>query len=539
MYNTGVTGFLTAASSPNRDIDTRVTLSTPHGNKVLTPDDIVSYKISDACVAGKYFTPGNFVATTLELSLNASSTTVSQIGFKNTAINFLSIEAGIRVSQMVYVPMGVFYIEDNGVSTESDGHVTVKASDLPSVMSDKFYSSSLELPCTIQAALDKMSQDIGIPIIVSADLFPNLSVILAETFELSSTYREALRYIAETLGAYVCMGRDGSIYLEKVFKGVVNIGCTLDNNYLFSVNQQESTVKPFQYVSIKANAADVGVSQEVIGVTTGKEYAIYNNPFTYGHPEDFLAGLVQPTAFTEFHPAKVSFHGRPDIDTGDVLQYVHKGVTYLLPVCIHTFEYNGGFKTTIESIGTDSLAVSSNISTNSQTHTDITALRQSLNSLVRDLTQTQSEIIDINGDVVKISSILQTVEQMQSQISSLEGDITQMSSLTQTANQLKIDIQTVVQALSDTNTAVNKNQATLLTYFDFQADGLTIGLNTSNIKLRLSNDRVQFLKDGAEVAYLSDGQLYVTDAHFLKTLVLGNFELAPRTNGNLSLRRRG
>lgn len=538
MYDTGVENFLAVAASPNRDIDTRVTLSTPENNFVLTTSDIVSYKISDASMAGKYFTPGNFVATTLELSLNASSTTVSTINFKTTAINSLSVEAGIRVRQMVYVPLGVFYLEDDGLSAENGGYVTVKATDLPPWLLEKFNSTSLTLPCTIQDALGKISRDIGIPIHASAEIFPNLSVVLTETFELSSTYREVIRYIAETLGAYVCMGRDGEIYMEKVFKGVVDIGCTLDDSYLFSVNQQESTVKPFQYISVKANVSDVGVSQEIIGIATGKEYAIYDNPLTYGHPEDFLEGLVQPTSFAAFHPAKISFHGRPDIDTGDVIEYVYKGVTYILPVCIHTFEYNGGFKTTIEGIGTDSLAVSSNINASNQTHTDITALRQSINSLVRDLTQTQSEIVDINGSVVKISSILQTVEQLQAQISAVEGDISEISTLTQTANQLRIDIQTLVQSLSDTNTEINKNQATLLTYFDFQADGLTIGLNTSNVKLKLSNNRVQFLKDGVEVAYLTDGQLYVTDAHFIKTLVLGNFEFTPRTNGNLSLRRR-
>lgn len=539
MYNTGVTGFLTAAANPNRDIDTRVILNTSQGSVTLTTNDIVSYKILDASVAGKYFTPGNFVATTLELSLNSMSTEVAKIAFKTISINSLSVDAGIKASgQMVYVPMGVFYINPDGISTEKDGRITVKATDLPPIMSEKFNSADLGLPCSIKDALQQLSSLMGITIHASEDIFPNLNVVLQGTFELSASYRDTLRYIAETLGAYVCMGRDGSLYMEKVFKGVVNIGCTLDGNYLFSVNQQESTVKPFQYISIKANAADVGVSQEVVGVSTDKEYAIYDNPFTYGHPEDFLAGLVQPTSFTEFQPAKIEFHGRPDIDTGDVIQYTHKGVTYTMPVCTHTFEYNGGFKTTIESIGTDSPAVSSNVRADSQTNVDITALRQSINSLVRDLAHTQSEIVDINGDIVKMSTVLQTVEQIQTQLSEIEGNISQMSTLTQTANQLRLDIETVVQSLSDTNSTVNENHATLLTYFDFQADGLTIGLNTSKVKLRLSNDRIQFLKDGVEVAYMSDGQLYITDAHFLKTLVLGNFEFSPRTNGNLSLRRR-
>jgi hypothetical protein len=538
MYNTGVDRFLAVASSPNRDIDTRVILSTPENNLVLTPNDIVSYKISDASVAGKYFTPGNFVATTLELSLNASSTTVSKIAFKTTAINSLSVEAGIRVRQVVYIPMGVFYLDADGISTENEGYVTIKATDLPPVMHETFDSNSLDFPCTVQAALEKLSLVMGITIHVSESDFPNLSAVLTKTFELSTTYREALRYIAETLGAYVCMGRDGSVHLEKIFKGVVDIGCTLDDNYLFSVNQQESTVEPFQYVSIRANDADIGVYQEITGVTTGREYSIYNNPFTFGHPEDFLEGLVQPISFTAFHPTKVAFHGRPDIDTGDVLEYVYKGTTYILPVCSHIFEYNGGFKTTVESIGSDALKVSPLDPGMKQ---QITAVRQNMNTLVRNLTQTQSQIIEINGELVEMSKILQTIDALQTQISKIEGDLTQVSTLTQTANQLRLDIQSVAKDLIDTNNKVNGNQQTILSYFDFQADGLTIGLSSSNIRLKLSNNQIQFLRDGSAtpVAYFSEGQLYVTDAHFIRSLVLGNFEFVPRTNGNLSLKRRG
>jgi hypothetical protein len=116
-----------------------------------------------------------------------------------------------------------------------------------------------------------------------------------------------------------------------------------------------------------------------------------------------------------------------------------------------------------------------------------------------------------------------------------------VSTLTQTANQLRLDIQSVAKDLTDTNNKVNSNQQNLLTYFDFQADGLTIGLSSSDIKLKLANNQIQFLKEGSSspVAYLSEGQLYVTDAHFIHSLILGNFAFVPRANGNLSLKRRG
>lgn len=538
MYNTGNAGFLAAACNSNRTIDTKAVLALPASNVGLSTNDIVSYKLQYASTGGKTFTPGSFVASRLELSLNAASTVVAGVNFKTTPVNNLTVSAGIQVSgTMVYVPMGKFYPEKDGVELGDDGYVSIHATDIPPVLYDQFNSASLTLPCTIKEALTKISSETGLTITVAAADFPNLSVELIESFALLTTYREALMYIAEALGGFVRMGRNGEILLKRCFSGLVDIGCVLDENYLFGVNKQESSVKPFQYISIKAEKDDLGVTQTVAGVTTECEYAIISNPLTYGHPEDFLAGLVSPTTFTEFYPASISFHGRPDIDVGDVLKYIYKGVTYILPICNHTFEYNGGFKTTVESIGTDALQTSS---VDSGTKTQITVLKQNINTLFRDLTQTQSQITEINGDLAQVSTLLQTVELLQSQVSKVEGDLQKMSTLTQTADQLRIDIQTVADGLKTTNDTVSKNQNTLLSYFDFKADGLTIGISSSNIKLRLANNKVQFLKDDTtEVAYFSEGQLYVTDAHFIRSLVLGNFEFTPRSNGNLSLRRRG
>lgn len=537
MYNTGNAGFLTAACNPNRTIDTTAVINLPNTEVRLSTNDIVSYKVTYASTGGKTFTPGSFVASQFELSLNASSEAVKNIDFKTAVMDSIWLFAGIKVVRdMVNVPMGEFYPDKNGVKVGDDGYVKIRATDIPDILKEQFDSSVLTLPCTIEEALINISTQLGIAFMTTG-YFPNLSLELDETFSLTTTYREVLMYIAETLGAYVCMGRTGEILFKRCFSGLVDIGCTLDENYLFSVNKQESSVKPFQYIGIKANTDDIGVSLEVEGVTTECRYDIIDNPLTYGHPEDFLSGLVEPLAFTEFYPATLSFHGRPDLDTGDVLEYRHKGVTYILPICNHVFEYNGGFKTTVESIGSD---VKNTSSIDGGLKSQVIALKQNINTLVRDLNQTKSEIISINGDLSQVSTVLQTVEALQTQISKIEGDVEKVSTLTQTADQFRIDLKSAVDGLKELSDVVSENQNTLLSYFDFQYDALTIGLSSSNIKLRLAHNRIYFLKDdNEEVAYLSEGKLYVTDAQFLNSLVLGNFEFVPRNNGNLSLRRRG
>lgn len=537
MYNTENAGFLAAACSPNRTIDTHVKINLPDRFIEVNTDDIVSYKATYASTGGKSFTPGSFVAGQMDISLNASSNSVQGVDFKQITIQNIEPFAGIAVgSDMVNIPLGVFYLVKDGLKVTDDGHIELSLSDIPPRLSEQFDFSQLTYPITLVNALRYVASYFGLSLDINETIFPNSGVELDETFTLVTTGREATMYLVELLGGYATMGRFGQICVRRCFSGLVDIGCVLDKNYTFSVNRQESSVKPYQYISIKANKDDLGVTAEVSGVSTECHYDIIDNPLTYGHPEDFLNGLVVSTAFSEFYPAKVSFQGRPDIDTGDVLEYMHKGITYLLPICKHVFEYNGGFKTTVESIGTDALKTSS---VDSGLKSQMSALKQNINNLFRDLSTTQSQIIEINGELVNISEVLQTVDLLKTQVSKIEGDVRQVSTLTQTANQLKIAIEKVAGDLKNTDYTVANNQNTLLSYFDFQADALTIGVSNSNIRLKLSNNKIYFLKDEQEVAYFSEGQLYVTDAHFIRSLVLGNFELSPRSNGNLSLMRRG
>lgn len=54
------------------------------------------------------------------------------------------------------------------------------------------------------------------------------------------------------------------------------------------------------------------------------------------------------------------------------------------------------------------------------------------------------------------------------------------------------------------------------------------------ISLRIARDRISFMGAAGEVAYFSDNKLYVTDGHFLNSLIIGSFAFKPRDNGSLS-----
>ena len=91
-------------------------------------------------------------------------------------------------------------------------------------------------------------------------------------------------------------------------------------------------------------------------------------------------------------------------------------------------------------------------------------------------------------------------------------------------------------ATVDANDAEARTQfETIQKYIRFEGGDIVLGEAGNELILRIENDRISFLDDGAEVAYLSNKKLYVTDGHFINSLRVGSFAWVPRANGNLSL----
>ena len=100
--------------------------------------------------------------------------------------------------------------------------------------------------------------------------------------------------------------------------------------------------------------------------------------------------------------------------------------------------------------------------------------------------------------------------------------------------QVTIDIARAAQELQAENDELRARYNELTKYYRFTGNGLLIGDSASDLTLRLDNGRLSFLDRGAEVAYISDRKMYITDGHFLNSLRIGSFAFIPRTNGNLS-----
>lgn len=73
-------------------------------------------------------------------------------------------------------------------------------------------------------------------------------------------------------------------------------------------------------------------------------------------------------------------------------------------------------------------------------------------------------------------------------------------------------------------------------YIRFVDGKIILGEVGNEITLEISNNRLSFLQNNLEVAYMSNNKLFVVNSEFLGSMKIGNFAFVPRSNGNLSLK---
>ncbi len=160
-----------------------------------------------------------------------------------------------------------------------------------------------------------------------------------------------------------------------------------------------------------------------------------------------------------------------------------------------------------------------------QTKEDLSDLAQTTSRQITQVLQDSKQIIlSALEEYTRTSDFETYKETVSSQLQILADQIElRFTAATDQITNVSGDVQ-------DVRTEINK-------YFRFSTDGLVIGEEGNEITLRVDNDRISFLDGGLEVAYISNKQLYITDAHFLNSLRIGKFAFVPRRSGNLSLIR--
>lgn len=109
--------------------------------------------------------------------------------------------------------------------------------------------------------------------------------------------------------------------------------------------------------------------------------------------------------------------------------------------------------------------------------------------------------------------------------------------LSQTEEGWEFQFQQIISQITNIDGTVNENYQQLIEYIRFVGGKIILGEVGNEITLELQNDRLSFMQNESEVAYVSNGKLYITDGEFTNSLTIGNFAYLPRTNGNLSFKK--
>lgn len=103
------------------------------------------------------------------------------------------------------------------------------------------------------------------------------------------------------------------------------------------------------------------------------------------------------------------------------------------------------------------------------------------------------------------------------------------------ADQVRISVNALTDQIDNVDGDMQRQFAEYGRVFRFTLNGFVIGVPGAEIEANFDADRISFLENGNEVAYISNRKLYITDGEFLGYLQLGNYKWIPRQNGNLSM----
>ena len=141
------------------------------------------------------------------------------------------------------------------------------------------------------------------------------------------------------------------------------------------------------------------------------------------------------------------------------------------------------------------------------------------------------------------SIISQVTEDFTAKSDTTQLEETFRSELEQTSQKIEMRFSDAAALTEQVEGELEEYRNQVDTYIQFSADGITLGKRDSPFTAVLGQERLSFLQNGAEIAYLSNNKLYITSTEVLDRFTVGNsgsgyFDWIPRSNGNLGMKWR-
>lgn len=382
------------------------------------------------------------------------------------------------------------YFVDSFKRNEKTGEVSAIGYDIMGVASNTPFSLGEGDSFTLQQILDRCKTLAGISGVngINVNYLPESWTREQINLSGKETVRDILTAIAEITGSFMFIypywtnDDVGSIcfYTHPLKQRVhTQLDYLYQETYIDKSRYFELTSdKPYKLTGI----ASVNELEDVVAVgTTEQQQVIYSNPFLTLLPDEtqqtILTGILNQLKDISFTPFNCEWRGDPRLEPVDWLTFEdkqgNKFTSYLLN---ETFEYNGGFKSTIwwegaESERTDinSKSISNNILKTKATvdkvkgeiTLEVSRAKEAEQLLGSRITLNENAITSEvknrqNADNELSSTITQTATEIRQEVKNTTDGLD--SKITQTANSISAEITARENADTELSTRITANE---------------------------------------------------------------------------------
>lgn len=156
------------------------------------------------------------------------------------------------------------------------------------------------------------------------------------------------------------------------------------------------------------------------------------------------------------------------------------------------------------------------------------ATANNVNDKLTELRQEVNSNIEQTGEAIK-SSVYEKVY-MKDDVDSLLSYVN--TEVEQTKTSWQVTFNQLVKQLNDYSDGSDAAFDEIRKYIRFEDGNILLGNSSSPLILRIRNDRIQFLQNGYEVAYISDQRMYNTTCEIINQLRIADSAWTVETNSN-------
>lgn len=313
--------YLAAVKSPQRQVEAKFTLN----NRVYTGAQLAKLDYDQAIVSGTSYTFGGAYVAGLTVEIKELVEGLMEM-MPATA------EIGIVVNGKVeYKPLGQFFITDIELDRNANS-TKLKLQDGFCRLNGE-YKSKLGYRAQLRDVYSEICQSCNIQ--TTPTNIPSDMIVRSQLNETS--YREAIKYVAQMIGSYAIFNRYGQLEMRKVAK--ISYRVTRDNYIMGGFKRKE--------VMFRLNGIECeldGESKLSVGSSNGNVAKMKNPMMT----QEYLENLFDRVKGFQFYPYSLNFQGDPCLEAGDWIEVeFSKGEYFQAPILVEKLSFDGGLQSEI------------------------------------------------------------------------------------------------------------------------------------------------------------------------------------------------